>query len=215
MSGEYTAPVEDLRFIINDVLNAEQLFQSRHYSHVDSDLITAVLEEGGKFASEILAPINKTGDEQGSRLVNGRVVTPPGFREAYQKYIEAGWLGLDLPEEFGGQNLPCVLQAAFAEMVVGACLSFSMLPLMGRAASRLLIKHADEHIRDSVVPELVSGKWAATICISESQAGSDVGRIRTKAVKNTDGSYTLTGTKIFISFGDQDFTEQIIHMVLA
>jgi alkylation response protein AidB-like acyl-CoA dehydrogenase len=215
MSGEYTAPIEDLRFIINDVLNAEQLYKTRHYSHVDSNLVAAVLEEGGKFASEILAPINKRCDEEGSQLVDGKVITPAGFKEAYQKYIEAGWLGLDLPEEYGGQNLPGVLQVAFAEMIVGACLSFSMLPLMGRAASRLLIKHADEQLRTRVIPELVSGQWAATICISEPQAGSDVGRIRTKAVKNADGSYTLTGTKIFISFGDQDCTEQIVHMVLA
>ncbi len=215
MSESYTAPLADSLFILERVIRWERLFDLPAYRHADGDLAGAVLTEGAKFCEQVVGPINAVGDEQGSVLLEGRVKTPDGFREAYREFTAAGWPGLDMPQEYGGQQLPLTVQVAFAEMLNGACLSFAMLPLMLRAGSRLLIDHADDELKQRVVPKLVSGEWGATICITEAQAGSDVGRIRTLARPQADGSYRLTGSKIFITYGDQDFTEQIIHLVLA
>ena len=215
MNDPYTAPLADLRFVLNDVLDYGQLFALPSFAHADVELANAVLTEAARFAVGVLGPLNAAGDEEGSHLENGRVVTPRGFRDAYRRYVDGGWPGLDMPAGYGGQALPVTLQAACAEMVNGACVAFGMLPLMERAATRLLIAHAPKNLVDAVVPSLATGRWGATICISEAQAGSDVGRITTRAQRNPDGSYCVTGTKIFITYGDQDFTEQIIHMVLA
>ena len=215
MNDSYTAPLDDSLFILDRVIRWKRLFDLPAYRHADCDLARAVLTEGAKFCEQVLGPINAVGDEQGSVLLDGRVKTPDGFREAYREFTTSGWPGLDLPEEYGGQQLPLTVQVAFAEMMNGACLSFAMLPLMLRAGSRLLIDHAGEELKQRVVPRLVSGEWGATICITEAQAGSDVGRIRTLARSHADGSYRLTGTKIFITYGDQDLTEQIIHLILA
>ncbi|WP_332670786.1 acyl-CoA dehydrogenase [Aromatoleum sp.] len=215
MNDSYTPPLDDLRFVLDDVLHYRRLFALPAFAHADKELADAVLAESARFAAGVLAPVNASGDEEGSRLENSRVVTPRGFRDAYWRYVEAGWPGLDMPQEFGGQSLPLTLQAACAEMVNGACVAFGMLPLMERAATRLLLAHAPKTLVDAIAPSLAAGKWGATICISEAQAGSDVGRIATRAERQADGSYRLTGTKIFITYGDQDFTEQIIHMVLA
>lgn len=211
----YTAPVEDMRFLLEEVLDVSGVFGRGPYDGVDAEVARAVLEQGGRFTTEVLGPLNTEGDEIGSRLVDGGVRTPPGFQDAYRQYREAGWIGLDLPVAYGGQGLPLLIQAGIAEMTTGSCMAFSMLPLMGRAASRLLIGHADEALKERVVPRLVSGEWTATICISEPQAGSDVGRITTRAVPRSGGGWSLTGTKIFITYGDHDLAPQIIHMVLA
>jgi alkylation response protein AidB-like acyl-CoA dehydrogenase len=213
--NNYSPPVANLKFILNDIMHWDQLFSSPDYAHVDTELGDAVLTAAADFITGVLAPTNQVGDEQGCRLVDGRVVTPDGFSDAYQQYAELGWIGLDMPEAFGGQDLPLILQAAVAEMVNGANVAFGMLTLMGRAAARLLIAHAETELKEQVVPRLVSGEWAATICITEAQAGSDVARIRTMATPLQDRSYSLSGTKIFITFGDQDVTEQICHIVLA
>ena len=215
MTEHYSPPLEDQLFVLERVLGWRCLFELPEFAHADPELATAVLTEGARFTSEVLSPLNQIGDEQGSRLEDGRVVTPDGFREAFHRFAEVGWPGLDLPARFGGQNLPLVVQAAFAEMVNGACASFGMLPLMSRAAAWLLIEHAEEDLLTQVVPNLVSGKWGATICISEPQAGSDVGRISTQATPRNDGTYALSGTKIFITYGDHDWTDQIMHMILA
>ena len=215
MSGGYTAPLEDSLFILEQVIGWEKLFALPAYRHADGNLARAVLTQGAKFCEQVLGPINAVGDEQGSVLQEGRVKTPDGFGEAYGSFTTGGWAGLDMPEEFGGQQLPLTVQVAFAEMLNGACLSFAMLPLMLRAASRLLIDHAGDELRQRVVPKLVSGEWGATICITEAQAGSDVGRISTMARVQTDGSYRLTGAKIFITYADHDLTGQIVHLVLA
>ncbi len=212
---DYRAPVESHRFILNEVLHWERLFSSPEYAHVDAGVGDAVLNAAAEFIGGVLAPTRQIGDEQGSRLVDGRVITPDGFKEAYRQYADLGWIGLDMPEAYGGQNLPLVLQAAVAEMVNGTSVPFGMLTLMGRAAARLLIAHADAGLKERVVPRLVSGEWAATICISESDAGSDVARLRSMATPMPDGSYTVSGSKIFITFGDHDVTEQICHVVLA
>lgn len=216
MTGQhYVPPLEDMRFLLEEVFDLTGVFGRGPYRDVDGDVARAVLEQAGRFAADVLGPVNAAGDAAGSQLVDGAVRTPPGFKEAYRRYCEAGWVGLDLPELYGGQGLPLVIQAGVAETVTGSCMAFSMLPLMGRAASRLLIGHADARLRDSVVPRLISGQWTATICISEPQAGSDVGRIGTRATPRDDGTWALTGTKIFITYGDHDLAPQIIHMVLA
>ena len=215
MNDRYTAPLDDSLFVLEQVIEWEKLFDFPAYRHVDADLARAVLTEGAKFCEQVVGPINAIGDEQGSILREGRVKTPDGFREAYREFTTAGWPGLDMPEEYGGQQLPLTVQVAFAEMLNGACLAFAMLPLMLRAGSRLLIDHADEELKQRVVPKLVSGEWGATICITEAQAGSDVGRIKTLARPQADGSYRLTGTKIFITYADHDLTGQVVHLALA
>ena len=215
MNNSYTAPLDDSLFILEQVIEWKKLFDLPAYRHVDGNLARAVLTEGAKFCEQVLGPVNAVGDEQGSVLQEGKVKTPDGFREAYREFTAAGWPGLDMPEEFGGQALPLTVQVAFAEMLNGSCLAFAMLPLMLRAGSRLLIDHAGEELKQRVVPRLVSGEWGATICITEAQAGSDVGRIKTLARPRADGSYRLTGTKIFITYADHDLTGQIVHLVLA
>jgi len=207
--------MHDQMFVLETVLDAGRLFSLPAYRHAEMDAVRAVLEQGAKFATEVLAPLNRAGDETGSRLEDGRVLTPPGFREAYAQYAAGGWPGLDQPLDCGGHGLPLAVQVAFEEMVDGACIAFGMLPVMQRSCARLLARHADAATRALVLPKLVSGEWGATICMSEPLAGSDVARIRTKAEPRGDGTYAVSGTKIFISYGDQDLTGQIVHMVLA
>ena len=215
MADGYTAPLADSLFLLERVIRWEKLFDLPAFRHADGALAKAVLSESARFCERVLAPLNAVGDEQGSVLCEGRVKTPDGFREAYREYVAAGWPGLDLPQDYGGQQLPLTVQVACAEMVNGACLAFAMLPLMLRAGAWLLLEHAADELKQRVVPKLVSGEWGATICITEAQAGSDVGRIKALARPQGDGSYRLTGSKVFITCGDQDFTEQIVHLVLA
>lgn len=215
MATAYAPPIEDMRFLLEDVIGTGQVFGQGPYAEVDGDLANAILEQAGRFASGVLAPVNAAGDSAGCTFAEGAVQTAPGFPEVYRRYCADGWVGLDLPPEYGGQGLPLVIQAGVAEMVTGACVAFSMLPLMGRAAARLLIGNAEAALRDAITPCLAAGDWTATICISEAEAGSDVGRIATGAVPSGDGSWTLNGTKIFITFGDHDLAPQILHMVLA
>jgi alkylation response protein AidB-like acyl-CoA dehydrogenase len=211
----YTAALKDMQFLLERVFDFEQALRHTSAAQVDLPTALSVLEQGALLAAKVLAPASVTGDEIGSRFIDGAVVTPPGFKDCYRRYCEAGWLGVDLPEQFGGQGLPLMIQAGLAEMVTGSYMAFSMLALQGRSAARLLIGHAEPAMRDQLVPRLVSGAWAATICITEPQAGSDVGRITTRATRQDDGSWALSGTKIFISYADQDLTPQILHMVLA
>jgi alkylation response protein AidB-like acyl-CoA dehydrogenase len=215
MTTTYTAPVADLAFLLNEVLELDRLRALPAFAAVDAALIDSVLAEGARFAEDILSPINSPGDVHGAALTDGRVEYPPGFAEAYAKYAADGWVGIDLPERAGGQGLPRILQAAFAEMTNGANVAFSMLPVTVRAAARLLLAHGGEELVSRYVPAMISGRCVATIAISESQAGSDVGRIQTTARAQADGTFKLTGTKIFISNGDNEFSEQIVHMALA
>ncbi len=206
---------DDIRFLLGEVLQWEYLFALPAYSHVDSDLASMVIEEASKLAGEVISPVNAVADSEASRLEDGKVLVPPVFHDAYRALVEGGWIGLDMPLEYGGQGLPLTVQLAFAELLNGACMSLGMLPVMQRSASALLLEHAEKAVRDRVVPRLVSGEWAATICITEPQAGSDVGRIKTTAKQLDDDRYQLSGNKVFISYGDHDLTEQIIHLVLA
>ena len=213
--SRYTPPIADQLFLLTRVLDCPALLRLPAHAHVDWPTVVQILGEGGRMASHLLAPINAAGDMRPAALIDGRVMTSPGYAAAYRAFANGGWIGLDLPRDRGGQGLPRVVQNAFAEMVNGACVAFGMLPLMQRAAARLLLAHGTPEILEVFVPRLVSGEWAATICISESQAGSDVGRIATRATRGDDGRWRVTGGKIFITFGDQDFTPQIAHLLLA
>ncbi|MFO1467326.1 MAG: acyl-CoA dehydrogenase [Steroidobacteraceae bacterium] len=215
MTSSYKAPVADLEFLFDRVLDMAALRALPAFAAVDEEVVRGVLAEGARFAEGVLAPINAAGDEQASRLVEGRVRYSPGFAQAYAKYCEGGWAGFDLPADLGGQGMPRVLQAAFAEMSNGANLAFSMLPVTMRAAARLLMAHGSEEQVKRWVPGMIDGSIATTIVITEPQAGSDVGRARSLATPQADGTYRLTGTKVFISNADNEFTPQIVHMVLA
>ncbi len=182
---------------------------------VGQDLIAAVVEEAAKFSHAWLGPLNTAADREGCRLDQGRVRTAPGHKAAWDAYLEAGWLGIDQPVAHGGQDLPIVVLAACQALFDRSCVAFGMLPTAQRAAARLLAAHADEATKAEWLPRIVSGEWAATICISEPDAGSDVGRIRTLAAPAEDGSWSITGEKIWISYGDHDLTTRIGHCLLA
>jgi len=213
--SHYRAPLTDLQFLLNDILKIGDLFNLPDFAHADHDIVRGVLEEGARFAEQKLAPANAIADLEGARLRDGRVILPEIFHHVWDTLRRDGWLGMDLPLAWGGQALPRVLQAAFAEMTNGACISFCMLPLMSRAAVRLLLEHATPTLIKQFVPALTVGETTATICISEPQAGSDVGRIQTRAVASSDGTFRISGSKIWISYGDHELSPQIAHMVLA
>ncbi len=215
MTSIYRAPTADLEFLITRVLDFQSLRALPAFEGLDADTVRSVLVQGARFAEQVLAPINAAGDAQPARLVGDAVEYSPGFAAAYRQYCEDGWMGLDLPQRLGGQGMPRMLQAAFAEMTNGANLAFSMLPVTVRAAAKLLLAHGSAEQVDGLLPALIDGSCAATIAITEPQAGSDVGRIRCMAVETTGGGYQLSGTKIFISNADNDFTGQLLHMVLA
>ena len=185
--------------------------------HVDAGqpTVVAILEAAGELANAVLMPLNRVADEMGCRIENGRVLTATGHRDAWRLFTSQGWTTLDQSEEFGGQDLPTIVAVACQEVFDRACPAFGMLPLSQRAAARLLVAHADAEMRTEWLPQLVSGTWGATICISETGAGSDVGRIRTIATPQADGTWSIDGEKIWISFGDHDLTERIGHCLLA
>jgi len=213
--SSYSPPLDEALFLLEHVMHWRELFARPEFSHADADLARSALTEGARFAETVLAPLNAIGDEQGCRLEQGRVRLAKEFVAAYRDFTAAGWPGLDMPQQMGGQDLPLSTQVAFAEMVNGACAAFGMVVVTLRAGGRLLCEHAEPQLAELIVPKLVSGEWSATICITEAHAGSDVGRLRMRAVRRDDGRYELTGTKIFISFGDHDMTGQIIHLILA
>jgi len=212
----YKAPVRDARFIINEVLDIGSRSDLPGFGAASPDLVATVLEESGKFAAEVVAPLNLPGDQAGCvRAADGSVTTPPGFKEAYAKFVEAGWGTLSQPEAFGGQGLPHVLGFAFEEFLSSANQSFAMYPgLANGAVSAILAKGSPEQ-QATYLPKMISGEWLGTMNLTEPQCGTDLGLIRTKAEPQADGSHAITGTKIFISAGDHDLTENIIHLVLA
>ncbi|MBB6123642.1 acyl-CoA dehydrogenase C-terminal domain-containing protein [Sphingobium subterraneum] len=213
---QYTAPVRDTRFVLDHVVRLDSYSNLPGFQAVSPDLVTAVLEEGGRFAAEVLFPLNQVGDQVGcTRHDDGSVSTPPGFKQAYDQYVEGGWTTLHAPEEFGGQGLPSVIATAFGEYVLSSNQAFEMYHgLTAGAIAAILVKGSDEQ-KQKYVPNMVAGKWTGTMNLTEPHCGTDLGLIRTRAVPNADGSYAITGTKIFISSGEQDLTENIIHLVLA
>ena len=207
----YRPPLDDMRFVLRHMVDLAAL--SDHEA-VDIDLVDQILKEAGRFATGELLPLNRSGDRQGSRLENGVVRTPDGFKEAYRRFVDGGWNGLQFPEEWGGQGLPWTVATAVAEMWHSANMSFGLCPILTQAGIELLLRFGTEKQKRIYLGKLVSGEWTGTMCLTEPHAGTDVGAIRTRAERDGD-RYRLRGTKIFITYGDHDFTDNIIHMVLA
>lgn len=212
----YQPPVRDFQFLLEEVLDAEStLFNLPGFEEIDTDVVNMVLEEGGKFCAEVLHPINAAGDVQGCRFDNGEVVTPDGFREAYRLFTEYGWHSLALPAEHGGQGLPDTLGFIIEEMTWSANTAFSLVSVLTRGACNLLYAFADDELKTAYLDNMVAGSWTGTMCLTESHAGTDLGLVKTRAVALDDGSYAVSGTKIFITGGEHDLTDNIVHLVLA
>ncbi|GGC20412.1 acyl-CoA dehydrogenase [Novosphingobium marinum] len=212
----YKAPVRDARFIVNEVLDLPALAGKPGFESASADLVDAVIEEAGKFASEVLAPLNASGDAQGcQRNEDGSVSTPEGFIQAHAQFREAGWATLSAPEKFGGQGLPEVLGFAIEEFMSSANQSFAMYPGLTKGAVAALLAKGSPEQQERYVPNMVSGQWLGTMNLTEPQCGTDLGLITTRAEPQSDGSFAITGTKIFISAGEHDLAENIIHLVLA
>src|SRR5262247_2990698 len=211
----YRAPVADIAFALRNAAGFGPALAEGLYGDLGEDVVDAVLEEAGKFATEILAPLNTIGDRQGATFKDGIVTTPPGWKEAYTDWAAAGWNGLAAPAKWGGQELPHALNAACIEMWNSAAMAFGLGPLLTMAGIDALAEHGSDELKRAYLPKLVSGDWMGTMQLTEPQAGSDVGALRTKAERVGDGTYRITGSKIFITYGEHDLTDNIIHMVLA
>lgn len=213
---EYKAPVRDIKFVINELLESEKLHQTLPgYEEASEDLMNAIVDEGAKFAEEILAPLNRSGDEEGCHWSEEGVTTPAGFKEAYHHYVENGWPALSAEIEHGGQGMPNLLGIVINELCGTANWSWLMYPGLSHGAIKTIEEHGDDQQKDTFLTKLVAGTWTGTMCLTESHCGSDLGLLRAKAEPQADGSYAITGTKIFISAGDHDMTENIVHIVLA
>jgi alkylation response protein AidB-like acyl-CoA dehydrogenase len=211
----YQAPVEDILFALKSAADLSQLIERGVYGDLDEDTMRAIIEEAGKFGAEVLDPLNRTGDVIGSTLSDGVVSTPKGWREAYAKFCEGGWNALTGPEAHGGQDLPGILASGTTEIWNAANLSFALCPLLTMGAIDALKAHGSKELIATYLPKMVSGEWPGTMNLTEPHAGSDVGALRTRAEPQGDGTYRLFGTKTFITYGDHDLTENIVHMVLA
>ena len=211
----YRAPVADIAFALKHAAGFAPALAEGIYGDLGEDLVDAVLEEAGRFATEVLSPLNTVGDRQGARFENGVVTTPPGWKEAYAAWAKAGWNGLAAPAQWGGQELPHALNAACIEMWNSAAMAFGLGPVLTMGAVDALTAHGSDEIKRGYLPKLVSGEWTGTMQLTEPQAGSDVGALRTRAVRAADCSYRITGQKIFITYGEHDLTDNIIHLVLA
>ncbi len=212
---DYTAPIRDMKFVLEDIVKIEQLQGMGSFDDVSPELIGAVLTEAGRLAEEVIAPTNRSGDEHGSRLSDGAVTTAPGFAEAYEKFVEGGWGSIPCEPAFGGQGLPYTLAMVCQEMIHSANLAFGLCPLLTGGAVEAVTAHGSEEIKAAFLPKLVSGEWTATMNLTEPTAGSDLGPLRARAEPRPDGSYLIKGTKIFITWGDHDMADNIIHLVLA
>ncbi|MFM1979671.1 MAG: hypothetical protein RLZ68_936 [Pseudomonadota bacterium] len=212
----YQAPLADINFILHEVLQAlAQLQALTPYADNDADLMHQVLDEAGKFVSEVIAPLNRDGDEIGCRFDAGTVTTPPGFKDAYQAFWQAGWPGLASATEDGGQGLPAILEAVLYEMLSGANHGWTMAPGLLHGAYECLKHHGSDELKSTYLGKIATGEWLATMCLTEPHAGSDLGLARTKAIPQADGTYLISGTKIFISGGEHDLSDNIVHLVLA
>jgi len=212
----YKAPVDDALFLLNDVFHLDHYGNLPGFSDASPDVVEAVLREAAKFSEEVLTPLNRVGDKEGcKRSADGSVTTPKGFKEAYKQIIEGGWIGISVPDEFGGQGLPATLTEIVNEFFCSANMAFAMYPGLTQGAIAALLVHASDELKAKYVPKMVEGVWTGTMNLTEPHCGTDLGLLRAKAVKQPDGSYKISGTKIFISAGEHDLSENIIHLVLA
>jgi len=212
----YKAPLRDMRFLLNEVFDFPAHYRSlSNGADATPDMVDSILDECAKFCEEELAPLYLTGDAEGCKLENGKVSTPKGYKEAYAQYVNGGWQGLSHPAEYGGQGLPMSMGLLKSEMMGTANWSFTMYPGLSLGAMNTIMQHASEELKQLYMPPMVEGRWAGTMCLTEPQCGTDLGQVKTRAEPNGDGTYAVTGTKIFISSGDHDLTENIIHIVLA
>ena len=211
----YKAPLREIRFVLHEMLGVGELAKLPGYEDASPDIIDAILEEAAKICENELQPLNLSGDQEGCTYENGVVRTPKGFKEAYDTFTESGWTALSCDPKYGGQGLPHVIGLVVNEMVCSANMSFGMYPGLSHGAYNAIELHASDELKDLYLPKLVDGTWAGTMCLTEPQCGTDLGLIRTKAEPDSDGAYKITGTKIFISAGEHDLTENILHLVLA
>ena len=213
--SDYRAPIKDMRFVMDEIAGFPQLSQIPAYAEATPDMADAILDEAAKFTREVLAPLNRVGDTQGCTWTPEGVTTPDGWKEAYNAFREAGWSGITLPTEYGGQGLPSALGIAVQEMVCSANLGFSLGPLLTSGAVEALLTCASDELKATYLEKMVTGEWTGTMNLTEPQAGSDLALIRSRAEPQADGSYKVFGQKIFISYGDHDMTDNIVHLVLA
>ena len=212
----YNAPLKDMQFVLNDVLQISKYSNLPGFADASEDVVAAILEEGAKMASNVLHPINHSGDKEGcTRHADGSVTTPKGFKEAYEIYKQGGWQGLSFDPEFGGQGLPYILAVAVSEMVSAANMAFGMYPGLARGAADAIYHHGTDEQKQKYLPNMIAGEWGGTMNLTEPHCGTDLGLLKSKAVPNGDGSYKISGQKIFISAGEHDLTDNIIHLVLA
>jgi len=212
----YKAPVDDALFLLNDVFHLERYGNLPGFAEASPDTVEAILREAAKFTEEVLTPLNRIGDKQGcTRHPDASVTTPDGFKDAYRQLVEGGWIGISAPEEFGGQGLPGTMTVLVNEFLCSANMAFAMYPGLTQGAIAALITHASQELKEKYLPKMVEGSWTGTMNLTEPHCGTDLGLLRTKAVKQPDGSFKITGTKIFISAGEHDMAENIVHLVLA
>jgi len=212
----YKAPLNDINFLLNEVFDYPSHYKGlSNGGDADPETVSAILEECARYCEEVVAPLNQSGDEEGCSLEDGVVTTPKGFKEAYQQFVDGGWMGLSHPVEYGGQGLPMSLGLIKTEMLGTANWSFNMYPGLTLGALNTIMQHASDAIKDIYMPPLTEGTWTGTMCLTEPQCGTDLGQVKTKAVPQADGSFRITGSKIFISAGEHDMAENIVHVVLA
>jgi len=211
----YRAPVRDIRFSLEEIAALDSVKATGAFPEFSSDLTGAILDEAARLANDVLAPLNKIGDQQGCSLENGVVRTPDGFKEAYSKFVEGGWQGLQFPSDVGGMGLPKALGCALMEMLQSSNMAFGLGPMLSFGAIEALIEVGTPEQREVYLPKIISGQWTATMNLTEPSAGSDVGALRTKAEPNGDGSWAISGQKIYITWGEHDCAENIVHLVLA
>ncbi len=214
--ADYTAPLKDMKFVLDHLVDLDELQKLNGYQHADRELVFSVLDEGARFVQDVVAPLNRVGDTAGARMEgDDAVATAPGFKEAYSHYVETGWAGIDFPAEWGGHSMPKVIGMAFEEMLTSANMAFSLCPLLTFGAIDALLEHGSDEQKAVYLSKLITGEWSATMNLTEPQAGSDLGALTTKAEPVGDGGYRIKGSKIFITYGEHDLTDNVVHLVLA
>jgi alkylation response protein AidB-like acyl-CoA dehydrogenase len=212
----YVPPLDDIWFVLNEVVDLRALTALPCFEHAEPEMLSGVLAEAGRFVAEVIAPLNRVGDEQHSRRnADGTVTTPEGFAEAYERYVAAGWGSVPFPADYGGGGFPWLVATVLGELLAASNLAFALCPTLTQGAIELLLAHGSDEQRETYLPRLVTGEWTGTMNLTEPDAGSDLGAVRTRAVPAGDGTWRVSGQKIFITYGDHDLSANIVHLVLA